>query len=301
VLVTLPGYLAKFFQVGTIFQISSAFGNVQGALSFIVNSYSDLAAWHAVVDRLRFFRQAMSKAKEIRKTNYRIVRRDGPHLHVSALTMSLPDGRELVRGLNLELSPGGRLLVMGASGSGKSTLMRTLAGIWPFGEGSIELPERESVLFMPQKPYLPLGTLREALLYPFGSPATSDAELASALERSGLPELFKLRNESRLWAHVLSLGEQQRLAFGRIFLQRPAWVFMDEATSAIDEPAEGELYRMLIETLPQTAIVSVGHRSSLLAFHKVRLVLTGGGRWQIEEITSMDATSRSAAVAGGQL
>jgi putative ATP-binding cassette transporter len=298
VLVTLPGYLAKFFQVGTIFQISSAFGNVQSALSFIVNSYSDLAAWHAVVDRLRFFRQAMSKAKDIRKTNYRIIRRDGPHLHVSALTMSLPDGRELVRGLNLELSPGERLLVMGPSGSGKSTLMRTLAGIWPFGEGCIELPERESVLFMPQKPYLPLGTLREALLYPFGSPATSDAELASALERCGLPELFKLRNESRMWGHVLSLGEQQRLAFGRIFLQSPAWVFMDEATSAIDEPGEAELYRTLIEILPHTAVVSVGHRSSLLAFHDVRLVFTGGGAWRLEEVRTMEQPRRPSAIGG---
>lgn len=301
VLVSMPAYFAKVIQIGSIMQISSAFGQVQGALSFIVNSYTDLASWHAVVDRLRFFQQAMDKINSIREKHANIVRHDGTALRLRGLNVRLPGGRQLVAGLNLELAPGGRLLVMGASGSGKSTLMRTLAGIWPFGEGTVELPERESVLFMPQKPYLPLGTLREALLYPFGSPGTSDAQLASALDYAGLPELFDLRDESRMWAHVLSLGEQQRLAFGRIFLQRPAWVFMDEATSAIDEPAEGQLYRTLMDLLPQTAIVSVGHRSSLLAFHDARLVLTGGGLWQVEEVNGAngDGTARRASVAGG--
>ncbi|MGA2613230.1 MAG: ABC transporter ATP-binding protein/permease [Spirochaetia bacterium] len=301
ILVSMPAYFAKVIQIGSIMQISSAFGQVQGALSFIVNSYTDLASWHAVVDRLRFFQQAMDKINSIREKHANIVRHDGTALRLRGLNVRLPGGRQLVTGLNLELAPGGRLLVMGASGSGKSTLMRTLAGIWPFGEGTVELPERESVLFMPQKPYLPLGTLREALLYPFGSPGTSDAQLASALDHAGLPELFDLRDESRMWAHVLSLGEQQRLAFGRIFLQRPAWVFMDEATSAIDEPAEGQLYRTLMDLLPQTAIVSVGHRSSLLAFHDARLVLTGGGLWQVEEVNGAngDGTARRASVAGG--
>jgi putative ATP-binding cassette transporter len=291
VLVSMPAYFAKVIQIGTIMQISSAFGQVQSALSFIVNSYNDLAAWHAVVDRLRFFQQSMDKINVIRETHANIVRREGSALSVRGLNVRLPDGRELVRDLNLDLAPGGRLLVMGASGSGKSTFMRTLAGIWPFGTGMVELPGQESILFMPQKPYLPLGTLRDALLYPFGSPATTEAELAAALERAGLPELFALRDESRMWAHVLSLGEQQRLAFGRIFLQRPAWVFMDEATSAIDEPAERELYKLLIALMPQTAIVSVGHRSSLLAFHEARLVLTGGGLWQLEETPSKTAAA----------
>ena len=172
---------------------------------------------------------------------------------------------------------------MGASGSGKSTLMRTLAGVWPFGEGLVELPEGDVALFMPQKPYLPLGSLREALLYPFGDPATTDARLLSVLDQAGLPGLSPLLGEHRLWSHVLSLGEQQRLAFGRVFLQRPAWVFMDEATSAIDEPGERALYERLIELLPGTAVVSVGHRSSLLAFHQTRLVLDGNGVWHQDE------------------
>jgi len=285
VLVSMPAYFAKVIQIGSIMQISSAFGQVQSALSFIVNSYNDLAAWHAVVDRLRFFQQAMDKVTVIRETHAHIERREGNAVRLRGLSVRLPDGRELVRDLDLDLQPGERLLVMGPSGSGKSTLMRTLAGIWPFGSGSIQLPPQERILFMPQKPYLPLGSLRDALLYPFGSPETTDAELASALEHAGLAELFGLRDQTRMWAHVLSLGEQQRLAFGRIFLQRPAWVFMDEATSAIDEPAERELYRTLLELFPQMAIASVGHRSSLLAFHSSRLLLTGGGTWQLNGAT----------------
>ena len=187
VLVSMPAYFAKVIQIGTIMQISSAFGQVQGALSFIVNSYTDLASWHAVVDRMRFFRQAMDRVDSMRNAHAHIERRNGPALRLRGVNVRLPDGRELVRGLDLELAVRGRLLVMGASGSGKSTLMRTLAGIWPFGEGLVELPERDVVLFMPQKPYLPLGSLRETLLYPFGDPATPNARLISVLDQAGLP------------------------------------------------------------------------------------------------------------------
>jgi putative ATP-binding cassette transporter len=284
ILVSMPAYFAKAIEIGTIMQISSAFGQVQGALSFIVNSYTDLAAWHAVVDRLRSFDGAMREVDALGETRARISRGNSDGLRLRNLNVRLPGGRELVHDLNLDLEPGAKLLIMGASGSGKSTLIRTIAGIWPFGEGRIELPERESALFMPQKPYLPLGTLRDALLYPFGDPATGDSRLQEVLERSGLSELSSLLGETRMWAQVLSLGEQQRLAFGRIFLQKPAWVFMDEATSSIDEPAEGSMYLGLIELLPRTAIVSVGHRSSLLAYHDSRLALLGGGRWHLDGI-----------------
>jgi vitamin B12/bleomycin/antimicrobial peptide transport system ATP-binding/permease protein len=286
VLVSMPAYFAKVIQIGTIMQISSAFGQVQGALSFIVNSYTDLASWHAVVDRLRFFQQAMDRVDSTRNAHAHIERRNGPALRLRGVNVRLPDGRDLVRGLDLDLSSGGRLLVMGASGSGKSTLMRTLAGIWPFGEGLVELPENDVVLFMPQNPYLPLGSLRETLLYPYGDPSTTNAQLVSVLDQAGLPGLSGLLGEDRMWSHVLSLGEQQRLAFGRVFLQRPAWVFMDEATSAIDEPGERVLYERLIELLPRSAMVSVGHRSSLLAFHQSRLVLDGDGDWRLEELSA---------------
>ncbi len=284
VLVSMPAYFAKVIQIGSIMQISSAFGQVQGALSFIVNSYSDLAVWHAVVDRLRFFVQAMEKVRELNRTGSKIQRRDGPRLRVRGLTVRLPDNRSLLAGLELEMEPGDRLLIMGPSGSGKSTLIRTLADIWPFGEGVVELPGQDPVLFLPQKPYLPLGSLRDALLYPHGDPGATDARLTAALDLAGLPQLTDRLGGSRLWAHELSPGEQQRLAFARIFLQRPAWIFMDEATSALDEPAEGVLYETLIRELPRAAVISVGHRSSLLAFHEARLVLRGQGRWELEGI-----------------
>jgi len=284
VLVSMPAYFAKLIEIGSIMQISSAFGQVQGALSFIVNSYTDLATWHAVVDRLRFFDQSMTRIAELRETNHKTIREDWRHLHAKDLDVRLPDGRVLLAGLAFDLDRGRRMLIMGPSGSGKSTLVRMLAGTWPFGEGRIGLPRGERALFLPQKPYLPLGSLRDVLLYPFGNPAASEDDLRAALSFAGLPELAKDLGESRLWAQVLSLGEQQRLAFARIFLQRPTWVFMDEATSALDEPAEGHLYLSLIHELPRTAIVSVGHRSSLIQFHESRLVLLGEGRWKLEEI-----------------
>ena len=285
VLVSMPAYFAKAIQIGTIMQISSAFGQVQGALSYIVNSYTDLSAWHAVVDRLRFFQQAMSKVRDLHDANDRIMRRDGPRLRVGNLDVSLPDGRMLLRNLNMELSPGGRLLIMGPSGSGKSTLIRALANIWPFGEGVVELPAGDTVLCLPQKPYLPLGSLRDVLIYPFGDPRTAETEILAVLDLAGLSPLSGRLSEVRLWSQVLSLGEQQRVAFARLFLQHPQWILMDEATSAIDEPSEAILYETLIRELPESGIVSVGHRSSLIAFHGSRLVLEGEGRWRREEIT----------------
>lgn len=292
ILVSLPAYFAKAIQIGGIQQIASAFGQVQGALSFIVNSYTGLASFHAVVDRLRFFEQSMNKIRTIHETNYKIERADGPRLRVADLSVSLPDGRDLLRDLNLSIDRGRRLLIMGPSGSGKSTLVRALAGIWPFGEGRVELPEGEVALFLPQRPYLPLGSLRDTLLYPFGAPATDERELRSTLSLAGLAPLGDHLSESRLWAQVLSLGEQQRLAFARLFLQRPAWVFMDEATSALDEPAEGQLYTILMRELPRTAIVSVGHRSSLKGFHEMKLTLLGEARWSIEGTGTEGETPR---------
>ncbi len=207
VLVSMPAYFAKVIQIGTIMQISSAFGQVQGALSFIVNSYTDLASWHAVVDRLRTFVRAMDEIMKARQSQATISRRNGEGLRLSNVNVRLPNGRALVEDLSLSLAQGGRLLVMGASGSGKSTLLRTIAGIWPFGEGTVELPEHDKVLFMPQKPYVPLGTLRDALLYPFGEPGTSDSLLQAALDHAGLPGAFQSsRCETHVGAGAVSWG-----------------------------------------------------------------------------------------------
>ncbi len=283
ILVSLPAYFSKAIQIGSIIQISSAFGQVQGALSFIVNAYGDLANWHAVVDRLRFFEQAMTHVRDIRKTHFKIARSDGAFLKVTDLSLRLPDGRELLRKFSAELRPGERLLIMGPSGSGKSTLVRALAGIWPFGDGDVALPESDVALCLPQRPYLPLGTLREVLVYPYGS-AESDEGMGRVLDLAGLPQLFGQLAESRPWSHLLSQGEQQRLAFARTFLQRPTWIFMDEATSALDEPAERRLYEILAEELPRSGVVSVGHRSTMRAYHETCLLLRGDGSWSIESL-----------------
>ena len=284
IIVSMPAYFVnKAIGIGGLQQIASAFSQVQGALSFIVSSYSSLANWHAVVDRLRFFEQSMDEVRVIRETHYQIERKNAPCLQVKDLNVRLPDGRELVHDLNLDVRRRERLLIMGPSGGGKSTLIRSLAGIWPFGDGEIGLPEGERPLFLPQKPYLPLGTLRDVLVYPFGA-QVNNQQLQQVLRSVDMNGLADKLDDSRLWSHVLSLGEQQRLAFARVLVQKPQWIFLDEASSALDEPAENRLYQLLVEVLPESAIISVGHRSSLLQHHQYCLRLQGNGAWVLEVV-----------------
>ncbi|PKY10347.1 ABC transporter ATP-binding protein [Acidithiobacillus marinus] len=291
IIVSMPAYFVnKAIGIGGLQQIASAFAQVQGALSFIVSSYSSLANWHAVVDRLRYFEQSMEEVRVIRETHYQIECRDAPCLQVRHLNVRLPDGRELVHDLNLDVQRRERLLIMGPSGGGKSTLIRGLAGIWPFGDGEIGLPKADRPLFLPQKPYLPLGTLREVLVYPFGVTDLDDRRLQQILGLVGMSGLQDKLEDSRLWSHVLSLGEQQRLAFARVLVQKPRWLFLDEASSALDEPAECQLYQLLIEALPETAMISVGHRSSLLRYHQRCLRLQGNGAWVLESLPEQDSS-----------
>jgi len=298
-IVCMPAYFAnKSIGVGGLQQIMSAFAQVQGALSFIVSSYTTLANWHAVVDRLRFFRRSMGEVHQIQDHYYRIQRFDAPHLILQGLDVRLPDGRTLVHDLNLEVRAGEHLLIMGASGSGKSTLIRALAGIWPYGEGRIGMPGNDRPLFLPQRPYLPMGSLRNALIYPFGlSPGEDESVVAEALRAVGMDKFLAQLDEERLWSHVLSLGEQQRLAFARVLIQKPRWLFLDEASSALDETAEGELYRLIAQQLPETAIISVGHRSSLWRYHQRCLRLLSDGQWRLES----QAEGPEAALAFGRI
>ena len=277
-----PQYFAGAIALGGLMQTVSAFGRVQDALSYFVESYDSIAQLAAVVKRLDTFTEHMERAEMV-ENGVRPQTADDTELRVEDLRVQLPDSRVLLENCSLTLPAGSRLLVTGSSGCGKSTLLRTLAGIWPYGKGKLSLQKNSRLLFLPQKPYLPLGRLRRALYYP-GTAAGSDEALQAVLVKVGLDKFVTRLDEVDDWSRILSLGEQQRLAFARVLLQKPDWVFLDEATSALDEPREAEVYELLKKELPQMGVVSVGHRSTLYAQHEQELKLAGDGNWQLQTI-----------------
>lgn len=276
-----PRFFAGQIQLGGLMQIASAFRQVQEALSFIVDTYPALAEWRAVVNRLLGFGDHMRSVRIAPAGGIAVTRADSPVLAVKTLNVDLPDGSALLRAINLTVAPGESLLITGASGCGKSTLMRSLAGLWPFGSGSVELPLDKKIMFVPQRPYMPLGSLRDALIYPNVHGAVSNAMIRSAMIQCKLEDFAAHLDRVDNWSHILSLGEQQRIAFARMLLTQPDWLFLDEATSALDEPTERQLYRLLREKLPQTAVVSIGHRNTLHSFHTKKLQLAAGGDWSL--------------------
>ncbi|MGA8691811.1 MAG: ABC transporter ATP-binding protein/permease [Methyloceanibacter sp.] len=269
-IVVSPLYFAGSMMLGGLMQIASAFGQVQGALSFFVKAYSDIADWKAVLNRLAGFDASIDWARSLDAAAPRVehVSDGGTALLAEELVVGLPNGDEIVRVRGLVIEPAERVLVAGPSGSGKTSLFRALGGVWPFGSGSVRIPRSANVLVLPQRPYLPLGTLRGALAYPGPDDAFAAAEIEEALLATGLEALKDKLDETAYWADQLSVGEQQRLSIARALLQKPDWLFLDEATSALDERAEDMLYRLLLKRLPRAAIVSIGHRSSLIAFHE---------------------------------
>jgi vitamin B12/bleomycin/antimicrobial peptide transport system ATP-binding/permease protein len=275
-LVAAPRYFDKAIQLGGLMQIASAFRQVQESLSFIISSYTEIAEYQSVVQRLAGFREKMNEiaAEQQRPQPIEIVR-EGTGVEVDALDLNLPDGRSLRPDITLAATPGKSLLITGASGAGKSTLLRAIAGLWPFGRGRIRVGDGRC-LFLPQRPYLPLGTLADALVYPRSAAELSRDSLADALRSVGLPELVERLDEEANWAQRLSIGEQQRLAFARVLLARPEIVFLDEATSALDEAAEIALYRLLREAPWRPTIVSVGHHGTLRRFHDAVVDLARG-------------------------
>src|SRR5262245_15760311 len=277
-LVAAPRYFRGEIPLGALMQTSQAFGQVQDSLSFIVNSYTDLAEWRAVILRLLGFERALGRVRT-EAAQEGVHREAGAEagLALDRVNLQLPGGRPLLEDVNLAIRPGDTTLISGPSGAGKSTLFRAIAGIWPFGRGQIRLPRGARVLFLPQKPYLPIGTLREVTSYPAPPEGIDDAALREALEVVGLGALTGRLDESAHWALSLSPGEQQRIAFARALVQKPEWLFLDEATSALDEDTEARLYALLRDRLPGATIVSVGHRSTLRAFHARRLVVTPNG------------------------
>lgn len=281
-LLAAPRYFSGSIQLGGLMQISSAFGNVQDAMSFFVNSYTSLAQWTAVVKRLTGFTEHMTRVDAVKsQANISSGKKD---LGIEGLDLVLPGGEVLLEQLTLKFSPGERILITGESGAGKSTLLRSLAGIWPFANGRLQLPAVQDCLFLPQRPYLPLGSLRRALLYPKTAASVSEGEIREILQLCQLEKFDSRLDEVADWSRILSLGEQQRLAFARILLVKPQWIFMDEASSALDEPMEKYLYELLQARLPKSSIISIGHRSTLLAQHERQLRLLGKGQWELSVI-----------------
>ena len=266
-LVAAPRYFNKSIQLGGLMQIASAFRQVQESLSFIVSSYTEIAQYQAVVQRLSSFRARIDEVAAERAAAQPIeIERAGVGVAVHGLDLDLPDGRPLQQDIALAAGPGKPLLITGPSGIGKSTVLRAIAGLWPFGRGRIRVADGRA-LFLPQRPYLPLGTLADALVYPHAASELPRERLVEALRAVGLPQLVEQLDEEGNWAHRLSIGEQQRVAFARVLLARPEIVFLDEATSALDEAAEMSLYRLLREAPWRPTIVSIGHHGTLRRFH----------------------------------
>jgi putative ATP-binding cassette transporter len=279
--VAAPRYFRGELGLGGLMQTVGAFNQVQDALSFFVVSYKEIADWCAVVERLAGFERVLERMRRAAALGdgVRHVDGDDTRLTVEDVALHLPDGRLLVTHVNLSLLRGDSVLLGGASGSGKSTLFRAIAGIWPFGRGEIRASPRARVLFLPQRPYLPIGTLRSVVSYPMPAAGVDDATLREALEAVDLGGLAGRLDEAGHWALQLSPGEQQRIAFARALVQKPDWLFLDEATAAVDEVTEARLYRLVRDRLPGTTLFSVGHRATLRPFHARRLVVerTGNG------------------------
>jgi putative ATP-binding cassette transporter len=288
--VAAPRYFNGELGLGGLMQTVGAFNQVQDALSFFVVSYKEIAAWCSVVERLAGFERTLDRVRRDIATGagIRHAEGDAARLTVSGVDLHLPDGKPLIANVNLSLRRGDHLLLGGASGSGKSTLFRAIAGIWPFGRGEIHQSPTAHVLFLPQRPYLPIGTLRRVVSYPTPPEGVDDAALREALEAVGLDKLADRLDEAGHWALQLSPGEQQRIAFARALVQKPEWLFLDEATSAVDEATEARLYRLVRDRLAGTTVFSVGHRATLRPFHDRQLEVQPGasGPGSIVEVSA---------------
>ncbi|SPP92242.1 ABC transporter ATP-binding protein/permease [Bradyrhizobium vignae] len=274
-----PAFFAKKIQLGDMMQTASAFSSVQGALSFFVTAYRSLAEWRSIVARLDGFEMSVESAANLpaREPAIALEVAGGRHIDLEQLCVNLPNGMPLVAAKAFTIQSPERVLVTGPSGSGKSTLFRAIAGIWPFGTGTVVIPAKAKLMMLPQRPYFPVGVLRDAVVYPAAPGAFSAAQVHDALIAVGLPDLAGRLDEDGHWNRMLSLGEQQRLGLARALLHAPDYLFLDEATASLDEPSEARLYRLLAEKLPQATIVSIGHRSTLDAFHTRKVALVKDG------------------------
>jgi vitamin B12/bleomycin/antimicrobial peptide transport system ATP-binding/permease protein len=288
-----PAYFSGAMQLGGLMQTASAFNSVQNALSYFITAYRQIAEWRAVITRLTGFEQAIAagQAAAVTPPSVEVVPRGSDTVFaIDRLDVRLPDGTPLVFADRLAFPVGERVLVTGRSGSGKSTLFRAIAGIWPFGSGRVLVPRDAKMMLLPQRPYFPVATLSTAIGYPAKAGTFDHAHVAEALVAVGLPELVERLDEEAHWNRMLSQGEQQRLAVARALLHAPDYLFLDEATAALDEAAEAALYRLLQDRLKATSIISIGHRSTLNAFHRRRVELVADdGFSQVREAPLVSA------------
>lgn len=269
-----PQYFTKQITLGTLMQTSSAFTNVQSALSWFVNSYQDLTSWRAVIERLDNFNLALDELPEpLQRPGQTHESSENTRPELNDLELALPQGTSMLSIDELILNKGEHTLIEAPSGSGKSLLFGVMAGNWPFWQGRVRMPT--SAFFVPQTPYLPIGTLSEVLAYPGEVQTYQHEQLEDALRSVGLPHLVNELDERAHWERRLSPGEKQRISFARVLLKKPEWLFMDEATAALDLPAEQALYQLLIERLPETTIVSIAHKNTLAHFHPRTVTLKG--------------------------
>jgi putative ATP-binding cassette transporter len=273
-----PRYFSGAITLGGLTQIAGAFDTVRVALSWFVFNYQALASWKASVDRLLTFEVALLEAARSRDRDSGITHREhaSDTLAAEGLRLALPSGRAIVEAAEFSIARGERWMLSGPPGSGKSTLFRSLSGIWPHGSGRIFMPASARMLFLPQKPYLPIGKLADAIAYPSLPQSFSTERLREALARVGLASLVDRLGEPANWGQVLSGGEQQQVAIARALLNQPDWLFLDEATAALDEDSEAKVYAALLDSLPHAAIVSISHRRQLARYHDRFMAIDGG-------------------------
>lgn len=273
-LVAAPAYIAGHLTLGSIAQIRVAYGQVSGALTWFVYAYQEIAHWRANIERLATFADVMdATANDLERAGVRVVPVQGAALRLADLQLEAPDGHVLFQRANATARQGDRVAITGPSGTGKTILLRAIAGIWPFGKGRIEVPAGARMLFLPQRPYLPLGSLRAVVSYPAAEGTFGDQRIRDELERLGLSHLEERLGDLEPWDQILSGHEQQRLAIARVLLNEPDWVFLDKATSELEEAMEKRVYELLAERLPHMAVVSVAHRPAVEAYHAKRWTL----------------------------